>query len=191
MNCPRRRPILLRQSHTVSLGVIVAAWLTKLPKWTTWSLLLALAVLSYRGPLRILVDLASYRDDDLPAFIYEARPAVASSRPPLPLPSDIELFDTTRGIRLGLGDFCLLQRSCGQGGYDLMTVHACYLAIISGLRCTLIVLSMGLGADFFFVVLFHMSQISSCLSALFVPKISSQLGSSVPKGNDSAGGCIA
>ncbi|KAG1370969.1 Presenilin [Cocos nucifera] len=70
-------PILLRQAYTVSLGVIVAAWLTKLPEWTTWSLLIALAlydavaVLSPRGPLRILVDLASSRDDDLPALVYE------------------------------------------------------------------------------------------------------------------------
>ncbi|XP_010908850.1 presenilin-like protein At1g08700 [Elaeis guineensis] len=235
-------PILLRQAYTVSLGVIVAAWLTKLPEWTTWSLLIALAlydavaVLSPRGPLRILVDLASSRDDDLPALVYEARPTVAPSsssssscrpsppasatasfgsvelqpidpppadhRPVLSAPdsnsdhavieienldeersplmpstgsstggdepqqrpqsaartgmrtrssspspsspsSDIEMFETTRGIRLGLGDFVFYSVLVGRAAmYDLMTVYACYLAIISGLGCTLILLSV-------------------------------------------------
>ncbi|PKA61837.1 Presenilin-like protein [Apostasia shenzhenica] len=220
-------PIVLRQSYMVALAIIVAAWFTKLPEWTTWTLLLALAaydlvaVLCPRGPLRILVDLASSRDEDLPALVYEARPTVAnppSSSSPFPAASvelqpqtlhsnpnpdhtpdpdanpspsrsssisnhadhsvleidsiaeethplvpteasrslpessrsnrtsseDLEeMFDTTRGIRLGLGDFVFYSVLVGRAAmYDLMTVYACYLAIISGLGCTLILLSV-------------------------------------------------
>lgn len=217
-------PIVVRQSYMVALAIIVAAWFTKLPEWTTWTLLLALAaydlaaVLCPRGPLRILVELASSRDEELPALVYEARPTAsnrsASSSPfptasvelqpqypinsnpnsePLPNASsddnssssnqaddsivEIEnlaeealplvsaetgrsqlgisqgdysssaeqddMFDTTRGVRLGLGDFVFYSVLVGRAAmYDLMTVYACYLAIISGLGCTLILLSI-------------------------------------------------
>ncbi|XP_020087038.1 presenilin-like protein At1g08700 isoform X2 [Ananas comosus] len=279
-------PFLLRQSYMVALAAIVAAWFARLPEWTTWVLLLALAaydlvaVLAPRGPLRILVELASSRDDDLPALVYEARPTVAPSAsapspasigsvelqpvdppprrsPTNPNPDDravvemadldeersplvssgssggsaqnnervvrigepsdravveianpdeeeargrdacenpssdhavleignvegetsplvsrtlvgrqenppqrrrrrsssssspssptqeVEMFETTRGIRLGLGDFVFYSVLVGRAAmYDLMTVYACYLAIISGLGCTLILLSV-------------------------------------------------
>lgn len=261
-------PILLRQSYMVCLGIIVAAWFTKLPEWTTWVLLVALAVydlvavLAPGGPLKLLVDLASTRDEELPALVYEARPTVARSghrgasslgilvagvsdsssielqavsrdsvnrnenegrrnadysevtlgnfqneeahsdrddgeRSPLVgnvrerhssssdssqystviVPSsegqqfnggdhdeivgeetsplvemigmgnegrqdgDVEIAD--RGIKLGLGDFVFYSVLVGRAAmYDLMTVYACYLAIISGLGCTLILLSV-------------------------------------------------
>ncbi|KAF6151996.1 hypothetical protein GIB67_010570 [Kingdonia uniflora] len=76
-------PILLKQCYMVVLGIITATWFTKLPEWTTWVLLVALAVydlvavLAPGGPLKILVELASSRDDELPALVYEARPVVA------------------------------------------------------------------------------------------------------------------
>ncbi|KAJ0979118.1 hypothetical protein J5N97_014592 [Dioscorea zingiberensis] len=225
-------PILLRQAYMVVLGVIVAASLSNLPEWTTWTLLLALAVydlvsvLAPKGPLKLLVDLASSRDEELPALVYEARPTVSrSSNPPIaaapaftasielqPLAdtptaevsgadhaiveiehvreetaplvgnagggrrpesvsshhsSEIEILETSplvinedvgrqsegprrshaseleRGIRLGLGDFVFYSVLVGRAAmYDLMTVYACYLAIISGLGCTLILLSV-------------------------------------------------
>ncbi|KAM0953894.1 putative presenilin/signal peptide peptidase [Dioscorea sansibarensis] len=219
-------PILLRQAYMVVLGVIVAAWFTNLPEWTTWTLLLALAVydlvavLTPKGPLKLLVDLASSRDEELPALVYEARPTISrSSNPPVvaaplftasielqPLPDTptteesvadhaiveiehvdggrmresvsgqhsseieiletsplvvnedvgrrtngaqgghalgLEMFDTMRGIRLGLGDFVFYSVLVGRAAmYDLMTVYACYLAIICGLGCTLILLSV-------------------------------------------------
>ncbi|KAK9290292.1 hypothetical protein L1049_008459 [Liquidambar formosana] len=78
-------PIFLRQAYMVLLGIIVAAWFTKLPEWTTWALLVALAlydlvaVLAPGGPLKLLVELASSRDEELPALIYEARPTVPQS----------------------------------------------------------------------------------------------------------------
>ncbi|XP_074565482.1 presenilin-like protein At1g08700 [Curcuma longa] len=225
-------PILLRQSYLVALAVIVAAWFSRLPEWTTWTLLVALAlydlaaVLCPRGPLRVLVELASSRDEELPALVYESRPAGSSvshamaafgsvelqpvetttpnpaistqnsdpepriirvhrneeetsplmsnepsnsdtgnvrqpyiattrerdvernqdpsfSSSSLIPTSENEEFDTSRGIRLGLGDFVFYSVLVGRAAmYDLMTVYACYLAIIAGLGCTLILLSI-------------------------------------------------
>ncbi|KAA8516289.1 hypothetical protein F0562_016582 [Nyssa sinensis] len=293
-------PILLRQAYMVGLGIIVAAWFTKLPEWTTWALLVALAlydlvaVLAPGGPLKILVELASNRDDELPALVYEARPTVSrnpdgrgsslgllvagvsdsgsvelqavsrnnnndirdqavaenygnseytaievrnfqndevenvrdegETSPLVPnlrerhsfssgsseystvvdrVLSDrnrqcgpgqseivvdeemsplVELLGlgnereqtrrdspensvtTNRGIKLGLGDFVFYSVLVGRAAmYDLMTVYACYLAIISGLGCTLILLavcrhalpalpiSIALGVMFYFL----------------------------------------
>lgn len=247
-------PIFLRQSYMVLLGIIVAAWFTKLPEWTTWALLVALAlydlvaVLAPGGPLKILVELASSRDDELPALVYEARPIVSRSSgggrsamgllvggvsdsgsvelqvrhenenpdfvsievqnneieiigdegetsPLVPnlLRGDREHLSSSsgggsssnngsslgrnrqspqgvvieeemspfvemlglgnereesdapisRGIKLGLGDFVFYSVLVGRAAmYDLMTVYACYLAIISGLGCTLILLAV-------------------------------------------------
>ncbi|PWA73025.1 presenilin-1 [Artemisia annua] len=208
-------PIVLRQVYMVCLGIIVAAWFTGLPEWSTWSLLVALAVydlvavLAPGGPLKILVELASSRDDDLPALVYEARPTVeggiemsrrgdvgegvdgtdesddTGETSPLvrnvrdgvrssysgssgmsrgneiveneegtPLSAimgmemesrsgDVREEEMTRGIKLGLGDFVFYSVLVGRAAmYDLMTVYACYLAIISGLGCTLILLSV-------------------------------------------------
>ncbi|KAK7396107.1 hypothetical protein VNO78_16878 [Psophocarpus tetragonolobus] len=214
-------PILLRQCYMVCLGIIVAAWFTKLPEWTTWTLLVALAlydlvaVLAPGGPLKLLVELASSRNEELPALVYEARPTVAprnavalgflvagvsdseasrielqvvsrdsvvinndnaenrnnndeGERSPLvggmrfgevvneemsPLVEMNGVGDNEdegvrreigdRGIKLGLGDFVFYSVLVGRAAmYDLMTVYACYLAIISGLGCTLILLSV-------------------------------------------------
>ncbi|CAK9155358.1 unnamed protein product [Ilex paraguariensis] len=258
-------PILLRQVYMVLLGIIVAAWFTKLPEWTTWVLLVALAVydlvavLAPGGPLKILVELASSRDEELPALVYEARPTVPGNRgsslgllvagvsdssegsvelqvvsqnnesqnpshsseytsveiqndeleiaidegetsPLVPnlwerdsssgessfevhltehsasndryrrseivvdeeMSPLVELMGigngerdqtrregsdssvpTSRGIKLGLGDFVFYSVLVGRAAmYDLMTVYACYLAIISGLGCTLILLAV-------------------------------------------------
>ncbi|XP_010245797.1 PREDICTED: presenilin-like protein At1g08700 [Nelumbo nucifera] len=271
-------PIFLRQGYMVLLGIIVATWFTKLPEWTTWVLLVALAVydlvavLAPGGPLKLLVEMASSRDEELPALVYEARPVVSSSpggrrstalgllvasssesgsvelqpvgqnnggrndtvlgnrinsdRSPVepgnrqadetnsniedeisPLVAHsgrrrststevsnystvdivslqarisgnaesenaieeemsplVELLGlenereqtrmnsgnghdmsmtTTPGIKLGLGDFVFYSVLVGRAAmYDLMTVYACYLAIISGLGCTLILLAV-------------------------------------------------
>lgn len=74
-----RVPILVTQGYLVVIGMLVAFFFTKLPEWTTWILLLAMAgydvvaVLTPRGPLNLLVELAIERDEDIPALIYEAR----------------------------------------------------------------------------------------------------------------------
>ncbi|XP_059296083.1 presenilin-like protein At1g08700 [Lycium ferocissimum] len=264
-------PILLNQMYMVALGIIVAAWFTKLPEWTTWVVLVALAlydlvaVLAPGGPLKMLVELASSRDEELPALVYEARPNVGSRNgnrgPNLGLllagftngdPIELRVMSSSenvvmnevrsenvvmnemrsenvvmnemrseseeidgvregetlpliggsnerdrsrttgeireinesdrsrgrvlereieeeeeergRGVKLGLGDFVFYSVLVGRAAmYDLMTVYACYLAIISGLGCTLILLavcrhalpalpiSIALGVIFYFL----------------------------------------
>ncbi|KAF8389939.1 hypothetical protein HHK36_024458 [Tetracentron sinense] len=73
-------PILIRQGYMVVIGILTAYWFTFLPEWTTWVLLVAMAlydiaaVLLPGGPLRLLVELAMSRDEDIPALVYEARP---------------------------------------------------------------------------------------------------------------------
>ncbi|KAI8018832.1 Presenilin-like protein [Camellia lanceoleosa] len=62
--------------------IIVAAWFTNVPEWTTWVLLIALAlydlvtVLAPGGLLKILVELALSQDEELPALVYKARPTM-------------------------------------------------------------------------------------------------------------------
>lgn len=87
-----RMPIMVTQGYLIVIGMLVAFWFTKLPEWTTWVLLLAMAaydvvaVLTPRGPLNLLVELAIERDEDIPALIYEARPTVSGrmQMPPSP-----------------------------------------------------------------------------------------------------------
>lgn len=72
--------IIVTQGYLVLIGMLVAYWFTLLPEWTTWVLLVAMAlydlaaVLLPVGPLRLLVELAISRDEDIPALVYEARP---------------------------------------------------------------------------------------------------------------------
>ncbi|OWM65231.1 presenilin-like protein At2g29900 [Punica granatum] len=72
--------IFVTQGYLVIIGMLVAYWFTMLPEWTTWVLLVAMAlydlaaVLLPVGPLRLLVELAISRDEDIPALVYEARP---------------------------------------------------------------------------------------------------------------------
>lgn len=72
-------PLLLKQCYLVVTGVAVAFVFTWIPEWTTWVLLVAmaiydiLAVLVPGGPLKVLVEMAQERDEDIPALVYEAR----------------------------------------------------------------------------------------------------------------------
>ncbi|CAL5221531.1 g3739 [Coccomyxa viridis] len=73
-------PVLLKQGYLVVTGVVTAYMFTFVPEWTTWTLLIAMAlydlyaVLVPGGPLKVLVELAIERDQDIPALIYEGRP---------------------------------------------------------------------------------------------------------------------
>lgn len=80
--------IFVTQGYLVVIGMLVAYWFTLLPEWTTWMLLVAMslydlaAVLLPGGPLRLLVELAMARDEDIPALVYEARPVLANDLSP-------------------------------------------------------------------------------------------------------------
>ncbi|CAA7038041.1 unnamed protein product [Microthlaspi erraticum] len=205
-----RFSILITQAYLVVIGVLVAFFFTMLPEWTTWTLLVALAIYDVAavllpvGPLRLLVEMAISRDEDIPALVYEARPVIRNNESGLVQrrvwrergssqsyhSSDIEnayreaetesegeedvgsserseisvplLIDrrpdqgensetflegiglgSTGAIKLGLGDFIFYSVLVGRAAmYDLMTVYACYLAIIAGLGVTLMLLSV-------------------------------------------------
>ncbi|CAN8247438.1 unnamed protein product [Cochlearia groenlandica] len=198
--------ILITQGYLVTIGVLVAYFFTLLPEWTTWTLLVALAlydiaaVLLPVGPLRLLVEMAISRDEDIPALVYEARPVIrndsslvhrrvwreqrgrqndssevvsavrseaeaeeeglegSSERSDFYVPlidnrprqsENSETFlegiglGSSGAIKLGLGDFIFYSVLVGRAAmYDLMTVYACYLAIIAGLGVTLMLLSV-------------------------------------------------
>jgi presenilin 1 len=74
-------PLALRQALLIWVGVVMAFVFSLVPEWTTWCLLAAMAaydlvaVLMPGGPLKILVELAVERQVDLPALVYESRPA--------------------------------------------------------------------------------------------------------------------
>lgn len=80
--------IFVTQGYLVLIGILTAYWFTQLPEWTTWVLLVAMsiydlaAVLLPGGPLRLLVELAISRDEDIPALVYEARPVSYSESAP-------------------------------------------------------------------------------------------------------------
>ena len=67
------------QLYLMWTGVVVAYIFTSIPEWTTWVMLVAMAlydlfaVLTPNGPLQMLVNLAIERDQDIPALVYEAR----------------------------------------------------------------------------------------------------------------------
>ena len=71
-------PRQLTQWYLIAVSVIMAWLLTKLPEWTNWALLVALAlydlcaVLTPCGPLKALVNLAQERRDPIPGLLYEA-----------------------------------------------------------------------------------------------------------------------
>ncbi|XP_058732985.1 presenilin-like protein At2g29900 [Vicia villosa] len=80
--------IFVTQGYLVVIGILVAYWFTMLPEWTTWAMLVAMAlydlaaVLLPVGPLRLLVELAISRDEEIPALVYEARPVRNDSLDP-------------------------------------------------------------------------------------------------------------
>jgi presenilin 2 len=68
----------LVQIYLVVLSVIVGWMLSRLPEWSSWSILLfvavydIVAVLCPKGPLRMLLEAAEERNEPLPGFIYDS-----------------------------------------------------------------------------------------------------------------------
>ena len=81
-----RAPLTLKQAYLVAVGVATAFVFTGVPEWSTWALLAGMAaydlwaVLHPTGPLRLLLDAATERGEDIPALIYEARPGRSGGR---------------------------------------------------------------------------------------------------------------
>ena len=140
------------RSYTVLIGAMVGWWLVRLPEWTTWAFigLVALydivAVLSPKGPLRVLVEESQARNEPLPAVIYKGD-----------------------RVQLGLGDFIFYSVLCGRASiFDYGVVFACAMGVLMGLCLTLFLLglfrkalpalpvSVLLGMIFYFVARFFL-----------------------------------
>jgi presenilin 1 len=81
-------PSIVKQSYLVCVSVIMAWSLSKLPEWTNWTILIALAVydlfavLSPCGPLKALVEMSQSRNEPIPGLVYEADAPESRSPPP-------------------------------------------------------------------------------------------------------------
>uniref|UniRef100_A0A671VF03 Presenilin n=1 Tax=Sparus aurata TaxID=8175 RepID=A0A671VF03_SPAAU len=160
-------PLQLQQAYLILISALMALVFIKyLPEWSAWVILGAIsvydlvAVLSPRGPLRMLVETAQERNEPIfPALIYSsammwtvgmASPNDAQTRVG-PMECVVSLrdvkgvFGVAGGVKLGLGDFIfysvLVGKAAATGG-DWNTTLACFVAILIGLCLTLLLLAI-------------------------------------------------
>ncbi|KAL0477438.1 presenilin [Acrasis kona] len=143
-------PTIFTQAYLIVVSCMTGWWLTRLPEWTTWAILAAvaiydvIAVLTPKGPLKLLVETAEKRKVPIPGLIYESKK-----------------------FKLGLGDFVFYSVLVGRASmFDSVTMFACFVCILTGLCLTLFCLgifkkalpalpiSIALGLIFYFVTRF-------------------------------------
>ncbi|XP_077381874.1 presenilin-2 isoform X2 [Festucalex cinctus] len=162
-------PLALQQAYLIVVSALMALVFVKyLPEWSAWLILAAVsvydlvAVLSPKGPLRVLVETAQERNEPIfPALIYSSAMAwtvgMASDGEPARATDEEADGETTtaaegdgdeqeeRGVKLGLGDFIFYSVLVGKaaaGGGDWNTTIACFVAILIGLCVTLLLLAV-------------------------------------------------
>lgn len=118
-------PAIFTQIYLIIISSMTSWWLSRLPEWTTWAILIAVAlydifaVLTPHGPLKILVETAQERNEPLPGLIYEGKT-----------------------VKLGLGDFVFYSLLVGRASmYDFTTCIVCFISILIGLGVTLFILA--------------------------------------------------
>jgi len=165
-------PQRLNQAYLILISSFMAIFFTQLPEWTTWAILGAIAlydifaVLCPKGPLKILVELAQERQEPIPALLYNGMVSLATVANKGDL-LDEEDRKRGRSVKLGLGDFVFYSVLLGRSSmFDWLTVFTCFVGIITGLFCTLLLLavfrkalpalpfSIALGFIFFFITKF-------------------------------------
>eukprot|EP01063_Lacrimia_lanifica_P034227 TRINITY_DN627_c6_g1_i1.p1 TRINITY_DN627_c6_g1~~TRINITY_DN627_c6_g1_i1.p1 ORF type:complete len:449 (+),score=196.12 TRINITY_DN627_c6_g1_i1:63-1409(+) len=117
---------MMTQGYLIASSAIMAWWLTRLPEWTTWVLLFAVAaydvfaVLSPKGPLKTLVEESQNRAEPIPGLVYESKQ-----------------------YKLGLGDFVFYSVLVGRAAkYTYLTWVVSFVAVLAGLCGTLFSLGM-------------------------------------------------
>jgi hypothetical protein len=169
-------PQRVNQAYLVLISAFMAIFFTRLPEWTTWSILAAVAlydvfaVLCPRGPLRVLVETAQQRQEPIPALLYNGFvvPLLVNTLNMMGS-SDrgeglLEEDKKPQSVKLGLGDFVFYSVLVGRAAlFNWLTVFTCFIAIITGLFWTLLLLavfrkalpalpfSIALGIFFFFL----------------------------------------
>uniref|UniRef100_A0A8D3CK32 Presenilin n=1 Tax=Scophthalmus maximus TaxID=52904 RepID=A0A8D3CK32_SCOMX len=164
-------PLPLQQAYLILISALMALVFIKyLPEWSAWVILGAIsvydlvAVLSPKGPLRMLVETAQERNEPIfPALIYSSAMmwTVGMASPMEAQRSEHQSGSTSlttskeswemrgwtedRGVKLGLGDFIfysvLVGKAAATGG-DWNTTLACFVAILIGLCLTLLLLAI-------------------------------------------------
>ncbi|XP_037830884.1 presenilin-2 [Kryptolebias marmoratus] len=171
-------PLQLQQAYLILISALMALVFIKyLPEWSAWVILGAIsiydlvAVLSPKGPLRMLVETAQERNEPIfPALIYssammwtvgmasstdaqrsetdeeaEQNDRRAEPRSQQPRAVSEDELEEERGVKLGLGDFIfysvLVGKAAATGG-DWNTTIACFVAILIGLCLTLLLLAI-------------------------------------------------
>jgi len=149
-------PTKVNQGYLVLISGLLAFYFTRLPEWTTWAILAIVAVydlfavLCPRGPLKVLVETAQERKEPIPALLYNAsvfmmnasddqieRAEAMTENPP---PQERK---EGKGVKLGLGDFVFYSVLMGRAAlFDITSVFTCFVAIITGLFATLLLLAI-------------------------------------------------
>jgi len=138
--------VKVNQAYLIAISVILAVVFTRLPEWTTWTILAAIAiydlfaVLCPQGPLRVLVETAQERDEPIPAIIYNAS-IIMMMGSRSEEEDDVgtgtaeeEQKPKSRGVKLGLGDFVFYSVLVGRAAmFDMLTVFASFIGIVTGL----------------------------------------------------------
>lgn len=150
------------QFYLITVSVLIAWLLTAIPEWTTWTLLLGLAVydivavLCPNGPLRLLIESANARNEPIPGFVYDSANTVAVNVERRASHREGEQANANGGawshplmarlkgssaFKLGLGDFIFYGLLVGRASFSgFVTWTFCLIAILSGMVGTLIAL---------------------------------------------------
>lgn len=172
---------VVNQGFLVFASILMAWVLTALPEWTTWTVLLAIAVydivavLAPSGPLKLLIQAADERNEPIPGFVYDSSSAIAptsivgtapaSAVPFRPGPSTgqeqvrgrlslVQLLKASMPFKLGLGDFIF---------YSLLVGKASTSGFLPWVFCCVAILAGMVGT---FVSLFAFKEIVHALPAL-------------------------
>ncbi|KAL7719251.1 Presenilin [Entamoeba marina] len=140
-------PMKLNQFFMITISVFMASFFSNLPEWTTWMVLISMAlydlvaVLCPKGPLKILVTLAQERNEPIPALVYSTAVwlGMVNNETDEINTGDSNQFTISskkgKGVKLGLGDFVFYSVLVGRCAlYDLTIVFSASIAVLSGLQ---------------------------------------------------------